>query len=143
HDFRGHPAADVDVRYGHTTETLNFRFSLDEDVLGCDPAGNLADQLDRHGLFALKISAQSPFDDRGMTNHARATELALVGQMHVTTGADGATEAGSNLVLAPIDTGAATRTVGRCRLIAVRLLSFAFVTRIQAVTTPAQTILQL
>src|SRR5207248_8614558 len=63
--------------------------------------------------------------------------------MHVTTSADGATKAGGNLVIAQIDMRAATRTVGRCRLIADFVLSFAFETRNDAITLATPNILEL
>src|SRR4030095_7683400 len=78
-DLSRHPAFDVDVSHADTPETLNLGLFLDHDVLRADPAGNFTDQVERHRIFAFEIAPKFSLNYGGITNHARAAEIALVG----------------------------------------------------------------
>ena len=135
-DFTGHAPLDVDVRHLHAPKALNVGFPLNNDVLSADAAGNFSDQVNRHRILALKIAAEFPFNDRRVTNHAGAAEIALGGQMHVAASANRATEAGCDFVIAEIDVRAATGTIGRARGIADFVFTLAFETKDDAIALP-------
>ena len=143
HDFAGHAALDVDVGHPHPPKALNVRFSLNNQVLSANAAGNFPDQVDRHRIFALKISAHFPFDDGRGTNHTCAAEIALARQMDIAASANRATEAGGDFVIAEINVRAATGTIGRARGIADFMFAFAFETRDKAIALPAPNAFEL
>ena len=72
-----------------------------------------------------------------MTDHARAAEIAFVGQVEVAASADGATKTGGNFVIAEIDVRAATGTIGRCRRVAHFMFAFALETGNDAIALTA------
>jgi hypothetical protein len=72
-----------------------------------------------------------------MTNHARAAEIAFVGQVEVAARADGATKTGGNFVIAEIDVRAATGTISRCRRVADFVFAFALETGNNAIALTA------
>lgn len=78
-----------------------------------------------------------------MTNHAGAAEVALVGQVNVTTGANRPAEAGGDFVIAQVDVRAATGTVRGRSLIADFVFSFAFEAGDDAIAPVAPNVLEL
>src|ERR1700730_6373584 len=114
-----------------------FGFSLDDHMLSADPTRNFSDQVDRHRLLTLKIASQFSFNDRRVTNHAGAAEIALAREIHVATSPNRSTEAGRDFVIAEIDVRAAAGTIRRRRLIADFVFAFAFETRNEATALPA------
>src|SRR5438105_3344449 len=138
-----HSALDVDVGDPHSPKTLNVGFTLDDYLLSPDSAWNFPDQIDRHQILAFKVAAQFSFDDGRVTDYARATEIALGGEVDVTAGPNGAAEAGDDLVITQIDMRAAAGAIGRCCLIADFMFAFALETGNEAIALPAPDCFQL
>src|SRR5881392_1865789 len=78
-----------------------------------------------------------------MTNHARATEIALVRQVQIAARANGSAETGCDFVIAKIDMCAATGTVRRGSLLADLVFALTFETGDDAILLAAPDVFKL
>ena len=74
----------------------------------------------------MQVATQPAFYQGRSTNHAAAAQIALSGEMYVTTRSNRSTESAGDLVVAEIYMRAASGTDGRCRCAADLLFALTF-----------------
>ncbi len=60
-DFARHSPLDFDAFRANPSEAVNISFALDDDMPCADAARNFARKVDRRGVVAVQIAAQSAF----------------------------------------------------------------------------------
>lgn len=114
-DFAGHVAANLDALHVKSSEKLHGRFSLDQDMVRADPAGNFPTRRDRDRPSAVEIAAQSALDQSRAASNVCAAEIASTRDMNLPVRANDSAETGGDFVIAQIDVSTAGRTDRRTR----------------------------
>ena len=86
---------------------MNIGFALDDDVPCADTARNFACKVDRRGVLAMQIAAQSALYQCGLANDATAPQIAFACQMDVSTRSNRSAETTGDFVVAQVNVRAA------------------------------------
>src|ERR1043165_1862665 len=142
YNFSRHPAFDFDLFRADRPETVNVSFTIHDNEPGTDSAGHFPGIVNCCRI-ALQIAAQPAFNQSVLAHHATTAKIPFAGKMHVTAGADAATEPAGDFVIAQVNVRAAGRTDCGCRCARNLLFAFTFETLDDRSGLPFPKILEL